>query len=88
MSGAKVGEYFFHLDYGGSAPWYVGQTTDALLLQGVIRQQMYMEQAVSHSPEPIITTNFAADGSYQTNIQYTDAPSGQPVPPLIMDVPS
>src|SRR5712671_5404706 len=39
-AGAQIPEYIFHLDYGGSAPWYVGRTTEALTLQGVIRSQM------------------------------------------------
>ena len=37
--------------YGGSAPWYVGQTTEGLL-EGVIRYQMYLEDSVAHDPEP------------------------------------
>lgn len=85
-SGAKIGEYFFHPGYGGSAPWYVGQTTEALLLEGVLRQQMYAEDSVGHSPEPIISTVFSPNGAYSTRIQYAFEDSSQLLPPLQMDV--
>lgn len=86
QSGAKLGEYCFHPTYGGSAPWYVGQTSEALLLEGVIRSQVYMEDAVSHSPEPDIAIHFQPTGSYQAIIKYIDADTNEPVPPLEMNV--
>jgi hypothetical protein len=85
-SGAQIGEYFFHPEYGGSAPWYVGQTSQELLLEGVIRSQMYMETSVAHNPEPDITITFLPTGQYISNIIYTNSETGQPVPELVMDV--
>ena len=86
LSGAKIGEYVFHPEYGGSAPWYVGQTTTETELEGVIRQQMFMEASVAHSPEPDITTNMNPNGTFSVQINYFDANNGLPVPTLILDV--
>ena len=86
QSGAQIGEYFFHPEYGGSAPWYVGQTDQALLLEGVIRSQMFMETSVAHSPEPNVVITFLPTGEYIAQISYTNSETGQPVPELTMDV--
>lgn len=86
FSGAQIAEYVFHPEYGGSAPWYVGQTTDEPTLEGVIRFQMYEETAVAHNPEPTITPNMNPDGTFDVLIQYTDALTGEPVPPLFINV--
>ena len=86
QSGAKIGEYFFHPEYGGSAPWYVGQTSQALLLEGVIRFQMYEETSVSHNPEPNIDINFLPTGEYTARISYTNSETGNLIPELFMDV--
>ena len=53
--------------YGGSAPWYVGQTTEGLL-EGVIRYQMYLEDSVAHDPEPDITINWQPNGDYTASL--------------------
>lgn len=86
QSGAQLAEYIFEPDYGGSAPWYVGQHTDELTLEGVIRSQMYAEASVAHDPEPVITPNMNPDGTFNVVIQYTDASSGTIVPPLFLDL--
>jgi hypothetical protein len=86
QSGAQIGEYVFHPTYGGSAPWYVGQATDGLILQGVIRSQMYQEASVVQNPEPDITITFQPNGAYQAKIKYTDVQTLQPVPPLLLSV--
>lgn len=86
QSGARIAEYLFHPEYGGSAPWYVGQTVDALTITGVIRSQMYQEASVGHSPEPTILTNMNPNGTYSVQIEYTDNNTGQRVPPLVLDV--
>lgn len=85
-SGAHLAEYYFHPEYGGSAPWYVGQTTDEPTLEGIIRSQMYQEASVSHDPEPVITPNMNPNGTFLVNIQYTNANTGNAVPPLTLDV--
>lgn len=85
-SGAQLAEYIFHPGYGGSAPWYVGQHTDEATLEGIIRSQMYQEASVAHDPEPVITPHVTPDGSFNVNIQYTDAATGDTVPPLFLNV--
>lgn len=86
LSGGHVGEYFFHSDYGGSAPWYVGQAIDEIELEGVLRYQMYQEACVSHSPEPTITPNINPNGEFTAQISYTNNNTGKKVPPLLLDV--
>lgn len=85
-SGAKVAEYVFHREYGGSAPWYVGRTTDVSTLEGVIRFQMYQEASVSHDPEPAITPNMNPDGTFTVGIKYFNKNIGKVVPPLVLDL--
>ena len=86
QSGARLAEYWFHPPYGGSAPWYIGQTTDKLTMQGVIRSQMYQEASVSHDPEPTISPNFTPGGTFSAEIQYTNNETGLAVPPLVLEV--
>src|SRR5215469_6636198 len=86
LSGAQLAEYIFEPTYGGSAPWYVGQHTDTPTLEGVIRSQMYAEASVAHDPEPIISPNMNPDGTFDVLIKYTDASTGEPVPPLFLNV--
>jgi len=88
LTGAEIAEYLFHPTYGGSAPWYVGRTTQAIVLTGLMRAQMYLETSVSHSPEPILTPNFNPDGSYNLHIQYWNADTGERIPPLVVTVSS
>jgi hypothetical protein len=71
--------------YGGSAPWYVGQTTGGLL-QGVIRHQMYLEDSVAHDPEPDIMINWQPNGDYTAQIQYSSADTGETMPALVVEV--
>lgn len=85
-AGAMLGEYAFHPDYGGSAPWYVGQTQQPDLLEAIIRSQMYEEASVSHNPEPTVDTVMYPNGSFVATIQYTDEESGQLLPPLTFQV--
>ena len=84
LSGAKIGEYIFIPDYGGSAPWYVGQTVDEMTIASVIRAQMFMEASVSHSPEPTIDVNLNPDGTFVARISYID--SNDVNVPLVIDV--
>lgn len=75
-TGAQIAEYLFHEDYGGSLPWYVGRPTAAVLLEGLIRAQMYREAAVGHAPEPQIDTTSLPTGLLSVTIRYADRPTG------------
>src|SRR6185437_14165650 len=92
FSGAQIAEYYFHPGYGGSAPWYVGQKAfgasapEPLFLEGVIRMQMYREASVSHQPEPSIKVNINPIGTYSAFIKYTNADTGNAVPPLVLEI--
>lgn len=73
LTGSGSFDCAFHTDYGGSLPWYIGQVTPEIILEGLIRQQMYQDGAVSHSPEPTIASYQYPTGLLSVRIQYTDA---------------
>lgn len=81
-TGALIGEYWFHQEYGGSAPWYIGRNVDELLLAGLIRSQMYEEASVARNPEPDVVAVLNLDGSFIATIRYADAETGAVLPPL------
>ena len=83
-SGAQLAEYIWEPEYGGSAPWYVGQTANEAILGGIIRTQMYEEQSVSQDPEPSITVTVNPDGTFQALIQYTDNTTKLLTPKLLL----
>lgn len=85
-AGSLIGEYAFHPEYGGSAPWYIGRAVDPLALEGLIRSQMYEEASVAHNPEPSITAVMNPNGSFIATIQYADKESGAFLPPLTFEV--
>lgn len=69
------GDYIWHLDYGAGLPRYVGQTLSAGKfheIKGLIKKQIFLEQAVAQNPEPVITLQTIPNGLY-CSIQYTDA---------------
>lgn len=85
-TGAQIGEYIFHIYYGGSAPWYVGQTTNELTLESLMRTQMYYEASVGHDPEPIITPTIFPTGEFSLLIDYYNTNIKSNGPALVMDV--
>lgn len=71
------GTYIWHPSYGAGLPRFVGQTLSAglfLEIKGLIRTQIFQEQAVAKSPDPIITINAIPNGIF-CSIKYVDAAS-------------
>jgi hypothetical protein len=74
------GEYVFHPDYGAGLPRYIGRNADLAKITALIRGQILLEDAVAKTPAPVITVELlGVTGGISCSIQYTDAPSGQPV---------
>lgn len=72
------GDYTFHPTYGAGLAKYVGSVATPAEIKALIRGQMLLEDAVSKNPPPqVIVTTITNGISVQVN--YNDAPSGQPV---------
>lgn len=72
------GDYLFHPTYGAGLPARVGSTDSAAEITALIRGQLRLEEAVANTPAPVITVTPIPNG-LAAQIQYTDAPTGQPV---------
>jgi hypothetical protein len=68
----NLGDYIWHLDYGGGLGSYVGECADVSGLAAIIKSQMLLESSVSWSPEPRISVTQPAPGgeSLCVQIQY------------------
>jgi hypothetical protein len=75
------GDYLGHADYGAGLPSFLGQPIDAQKIQGAIRSQMLLEDAVAQTPDPVIVVNqSAADNTaFTVSIAYNDADTNTPV---------
>jgi hypothetical protein len=76
------GDYIFHPTYGAGLPSYVGRVANIAEITALVRGQMLLEDAVAKSPAPSIAVApipSPAGGGFSVTIQYTDAPTGQPV---------
>lgn len=72
------GDDMFNPTYGAGLARFVGSTAQPAQIGALIRGQMLQEAAVAPSPAPAITVQALPDG-LAVNLQYTDAPTGQPV---------
>ncbi len=76
------GDYIFHPEYGAGLPKYVGRIADIAKIKALVTGQMLLEDAVARSPAPVVGVSPIASadgGGFAISIQYTDAPSSQPV---------
>lgn len=71
----------FHPEYGFGLSSRIGQILPSRTLTGLLRQQMFMEAAVSQNPQPTVNVseNPVGSGREYANISYTDAQSGAPM---------
>lgn len=70
-----VGEYVYHMTYGGSVPSRIGDATNLPLLQAMVLSQISKESTVAKSPTPQITLTTSLD-SVTVSITYWDAVTG------------
>lgn len=73
----KVLGYIFETTYGAGLSDFVGSASSLSTVEGVIRSQLYLEQAVSQNPSPVVTVSPIANG-LNVVIQYNDAQTGTP----------
>jgi len=74
------GEYIWQLDYGAGLARFIGQPTNPLQIQALIRSQIFKESAVARTPEPVIDVSVSpggAAGTVYVYIRYQDAGTGQ-----------
>ena len=57
------GDYIWHPEYGAGLPSRIGTVVNEAELAALIREQMFLEPAVSHSPEPEITLTLIPNGA-------------------------
>ncbi len=69
--------YFFEQNYGGGLAAYVGTPTGLQAVEGVDRQQLYLESSVAQTPAPTISITAITNG-INVSIQYVDANTGAP----------
>ncbi|MBX9934563.1 MAG: hypothetical protein K2Y56_24110 [Methylobacterium sp.] len=68
--------YIQHLDYGAGLPRRVGDLLDVDALGGLIRSQIFLEEAVARDPDPRITVTPILNGVH-VRIVYADAATGR-----------
>lgn len=69
--------YVWEVTYGAGLSSFIGTPSSLKVVEGVIRSQLYLEQAVLQSPPPTITVTAIANG-LNVVIQYSDANTGNP----------
>ncbi len=76
----NAGDYLWNLGFGAGLPAQIGQPSNILAVQSIIRSQIFADPGVAKVPEPTVTLTKNASGVFTANITYTDAASGQSVP--------
>ena len=66
------GDYLWQPDYGAGLPARVGTVLDSDEITGLIREQMFLEPAVSQSPEPEVELTPIPNGA-RVAVRYTRA---------------
>ena len=71
------GSYIWHPTYGAGLPSYIGLPMTQAQIQGLVQQQMLLEEAVAQNPLPTCAVSFYGDGTFNVSITYADALTGQ-----------
>jgi phage baseplate assembly protein W len=68
----NAGDYIWQLNYGAGLPAMIGTPADAAAITGIVRHQIFLENAVARMPAPAISVE--AEGSILSlSITYNDA---------------
>jgi hypothetical protein len=67
------GDYIWNPEYGGGLPKFVGSVASTDTVQAVIASQIFLEDAVSQVPLPVITVTETSGGYMTANVQYVDS---------------
>jgi hypothetical protein len=71
------GQYIWQLNYGAGLPMYLGNPAYPKLIEGAIREQMRLEDAVSQNPPPAVNVPPLYNDVVTASIQYVDADTGE-----------
>lgn len=71
-----LGEYVWHVEYGASVPKRIGDTLDLSLVESVIRNQIYLEEAVSKEDDITLEVSPILNGVF-VSLVYIEALSGR-----------
>lgn len=71
-------DLLYHLAYGAGLPRQIGEVTDPLVLEGIVRTQMLDEPVVVQDPPPGVTIA-RIFGGVTIGIGYQDEVTGAPV---------
>jgi hypothetical protein len=69
----NAGDYIFQIPYGAGLRKQVGQDSNLLAIQNIVRSQIFAEADVAQVPAPVITATQDATGNISVSIEYTDA---------------
>ena len=72
----NAGDYIWQPDYGAGLGRFIGQPGGESAIRAAIRGQIFKEDAVARTPEPIIDVQFTNNGSAYVHIRYADASTG------------
>jgi hypothetical protein len=72
------GQYLWHLAYGAGLRQQVGQDSNLIAIQNIVRSQIFSEDDVAQVPAPVITATQDATGNVSVVISYVDAATGSP----------
>jgi hypothetical protein len=70
------GDYIWQLAYGAGLREQVGQDTNLITIQNIVRSQIFAEADVAQVPAPVITATRDVTGNVSVTIAYVDASSG------------
>lgn len=70
--------YIWEINYGAGLSQFIGKTSTAKNIEGVIRAQLYLEADVAQNPVPIVVVTPISSG-FNIVIQYVDAGNGSTV---------
>ena len=73
----NLGAYIWHPEYGASIPDRIGDNIDVNLFQAVVYSQIMLEDSVSPTPPPQVTTVMAGVDQVACTIVYTAVSDGQ-----------
>ena len=74
------GDYIWQMDYGAGLARFIGQPANLLQIRAVIRGQIFKEETVARSPEPVIDVEVMPRGGagiVYVHIRYVDSESAQ-----------
>ena len=72
------GDYIWHPTYGAGLPATIGMPVDVETVKAIIIAQIFLEETVMRTPQPVITVQSFPNGMF-VQITYTEADSGQTV---------